>query len=373
MNWILRRTVAPLLCLALAACATVEPVPNARLLSPANVERLGPTRASITGNERGVGKSWYYTEVNGGGAGLIGAIGGAIAAAIINAAPSARAHRQASEMAELVTPDMLNKTIAAELKVVPAAPGAQAITFSDVVLTQKIINPAALDDVVEIATTYTLSEDSSVLRVVAVATYQNAAVPYQTPHTFKAKPPASETTGPLYRNAFTYFSTPLPVPTLSPELKTRLEASVRDSARDASGALPAAGTREHTAMMREVELAQDSKFSAGESSVFLTREWLTDGGVLLTREIQNAQAFIAKYLLLDINRTAVPSFTGADELLETTADDRTVRRIGAGVEAGAYVSSAANVTTPATYGNAVAVGKATVEYVRGLKRTAKGD
>jgi len=373
MTRISRRAVAPLLCLALAACATVEPVPNARLLTQANVERLGPTQVSIAGNEAGVGKSWYYTQVNGGGAGLAGAIGGAIAAAIINAAPSARAHRQASEIAELVTPEMLDKAVVAEVKAVPAVPGAQAVTFSDVVVTQKSAKSVALDDVVEIATTYTLSEDSSVLRVVAVATYQNAAVPYKTPHTFKAKPPASETTGPLYRNVFTYFSTPLPVPTLSPELKARLEASVRDSARDGSGAPPAAGSREYSSMTREIELAQDDKFSAGESSVFLTREWLTDGSARLTREIQNAHAFIAKYLLLDINRTAVPSLTGADELLETTANDRTVRRIGEGVEAGAYVSSAANVTTPATYGNAVAIGKATVEYVRGLKRTAKGD
>jgi hypothetical protein len=64
---------------------------------------------------------------------------------------------------------------------------------------------------------------------------------------------------------------------------------------------------------------------------------------------------------------------GTDELLETGADDRTVRRVGTGVEAGSYVSSAANVTDPATYGNAVAVGKATTEYVKELRRQAKAE
>jgi hypothetical protein len=373
MNSIFRRAVAPVFCLALGACATVEPVPNARLLSSAHMEQLGPTRVSVTGSESGVGKSWYYTEVNGAGAGLAGAIGGAIAAAIINAAPAARANRQANEIAELITPETLNRSITAEFETLAAAGGELPIRFSDVILTQKTVNPGALDDVVEIATTYTLSEDSSVLRVVAVATYQNAALPYRTPHTFQKQPPASETTGPLYRNTFTYYSTPLPLPALSPELKERLVASVRDSARDESGALPAEGSREHKSMMREVELAQDDKFTPGESSVFLAREWLKDEGARLMREIRNAHAFIAHYALLDLNRAAIPSLTGVDELLETTADDRTVRRIGSGVEAGSYVSSAANVTEPATYGNAVAVGKATVEYVRGLKRSAKGD
>jgi ornithine cyclodeaminase/alanine dehydrogenase-like protein (mu-crystallin family) len=76
---------------------------------------------------------------------------------------------------------------------------------------------------------------------------------------------------------------------------------------------------------------------------------------------------VAKYVALDINRTAVPSLVGTDELLETSADDRTVRRIGSGVQAGSYVSSAANVLSPATYGNTIAIGATTQEYVRGLR------
>jgi hypothetical protein len=373
MNWFSSRAIASVLCLSLAACATPQAVPHARTLSQAHIGQLGQTPVSITGNEGGVGKSWYYTEVNGAGAGLAGAIGGAIASAIINAAPSARAHRQASEIAEVVTPETLNQSIAAAFWAVAQPPRSGAVTFSEVGLSQKLVAPGELDDVFEIATTYTLSEDSSVLRIVGVATYQNAALPYRTPHTFENKPPAAETKGPLYRNTFTYYSTPLPLPVLSPELKERLVASVTESARDETGAPPAAGTGEYRSMMREVELARDDKLSVGESSLFLTREWLQDGGARLMREIQTAHAFIATYALLDINRAVVPSIAGVDELLETTTDDRTVRRIGSGVEAGSYVSSAANVTEAATYGNAVAAGKATLEYVRGLKRETRAN
>lgn len=357
--------------LSLATGAVAAPTPNARPLSEANIERLGSTPVSVTGTEIGVGKAWYYTEVNGGGAGIAGAIGGAIAAAIINAAPSARAHRQASEVAELITAEALDSSLITELKSVATPARDHAVTFGDVALTPRPVKLAPLDDVVEIRTTYTLSEDSSVLRVVATATYKNAAIPYQTPYPFKKKPPSSETKGPLYRNVFTYYSTPLPLPVLSPELKDRLVASVQDNARDASGALPVEGSKEYKSLQRDVEDARDDKFSPAEMSVFLTREWLKDGGAKVTREVQAAHAFIAKYALLDMNRTAVPSVTGEDELLATEADDRTVRRIGSGVEAGAYVSSAANVTAPATYGTAVAVGKATDEYVRGLKRQEK--
>jgi hypothetical protein len=328
---------------------------------------LGATRASVTGTELGVAKSWFYTQVNGGGAGIAGAIGGAIAAAVINSTPSARARRQANEVAELVTPQMLNDSLAAKLRALASAPRDGAVTLSDVVVTQKVASPGALNDAIELTTTYTLAEDSSVLRVVSVATYTNPAIPYRSPYSFAKAPPKSETTGPLYRNTFTYFSTPLPVPSLTPELKERLVASVQDSLRDANGALPAEGTKEYRTLQRELELARDDRLTGGETSVFLTREWLRDRGAPLQREVDRAHEFVAKYLVLDINRTAVPSLTGTDELLETGAEDRTVRRIGSGVEAGSYVSSAANVTSPATYGNTVAVGEATQDYVRGLR------
>ena len=343
----------------------------ARPLSQANIEAIGPTRLNIVGNEQGVGKAWFYTQVNGGGAGLVGAIAGAIAAAIINAAPSARAHKQADEVAEVESVESLNAALTAKMKEeagkAAAGPG---VTFPEVALTYRSASPVALDDTVEIFTSYTLSEDSSVLRIVAVATYSNQSIPYKTPYTFTKSAPKSETKGPLYRNTFTYYSTPLPVPTLTPELRERLIANIRESARDATGAAPVEGTTEYKAMQREIDLANDDKLTPNETSLFLTREWLRNDGAMIKTEVQRAHDFVVRYLMLDINRAVVPSVTGQDELLETAADQRTVRRLGAGAEAGSYVCSAPDVTAFATYGNSIAVARSTVAYVKGLKAQA---
>lgn len=367
----MRRIVASAMCLAMAACATVEPVPTARPLSQASIDAMGPTRLSVTGNEYGVGKSWYYTQVNGGGAGLVGAIAGAIAAVIINAGPSARAHKQADEVAEVQTVEALNDSLAARMKeeAARAATGA-GVSFPEVLLTYKSVTPGALDDTVEIFTSYTLSEDSSVLRIVAVATYSNQAIPYRTPYTFTKAVPKSETRGPLYRNTFTYYSTPLPIPTLTPELRERLIANIRESAANVTGYPPVEGSTEYKTMQREIELANDDKLTPNETAFFLTREWLRDDGARIKEEVRRAQAFVARYVMLDINRTAIPSIAGEDELLETDADQRTVRRIGKGHEAGSYVCSAPDVTAFATYGNTIAVARSTVAYIKGLKAQA---
>lgn len=366
----MRKIVAPLLCLTMAACATVEPFPNARPLSQASIEALGPTRVSITGSETGVTKAWFYTDVNGAGAGMIGAIAGAIAAAIINAAPSARAHKQADEVAEIQTVQGLNDSMVARANQEVGKPAATGVSASEIVLTYKTVVPGILDDTVEINTSYTLSEDSSVMKVVAVATYSNAAMPYRTPYTFTKAVPKSETKGPLYRNTFTYYSTPLPIPTLTPELRQRLIENIQESAKDSSGALPVEGSTEWKAMQREITLANDDKLTPNEASLFLTREWLRNDGALIKQEVARAQDFIMKYVMLDLNRTAIPSITGEDELLETAADQRTVRRIGGGVEAGSYVCSAANVTSFATYGNTYAVARSTVTFMKGVKAQA---
>lgn len=355
------------LCMMLTACATVTPVPSARPLTSSSIDQLGPTRASVTGDVKGVGKSWYYTQVNGAGAGLAGAIGAAIAAAIINAAPAHRAAGQADEVATVIGPVWLNDSLAAHLKAAASKPRDHAVTISDVIVTQKTTTPGDLNDTLEVATTYTLSEDSTVLRVSATATYANAAITYRTPYAAQGQTPPSETKGPLYRNGFTYNSKPLPVPVLTPALKARLADSIRDSMRTETGALPAEGSGDYKSMLREIELAQDDKLTPGEASVFLTREWLRTNGQVLKQEIEQAHAFIARYLMIDINRTDIPSVTGTDALLEALPDDRTVRRIGSGVEAGSYVSSAGNVTSPATYGNVVASGKVTEAYVKALK------
>jgi hypothetical protein len=366
----MKKLIAASLCLALSACAAMEPYPHARPLTQAGIAAMGPTPVSVTASEAGVGKAWYYTEVNGGGS-LIGVVAGAIAAAIINAAPSYRANKQANEVAEVQTVEALNlalaDTVKAEAAKAPASPG---VTFSDVALTYKAVTPGALDDTVEIFTGYTLSEDSSVLRITATANYSNKAIAYRTPYTFKKAVPKSETTGPLYHNTFTYYSTPLPVPVLTPDLRQRLIANIQESARDEAGNAPKEGTSEYRSMMREIDLANDDKLTPTELSLFLTREWLSNDGAKIKEEVRRAHEFIGHYVLVDVNRTAVPSLEGEDELLETASDARTVRRIGRGVDAGSYVCSAPDVTAFATYGNAIAISKHTTAYINDLKAKA---
>jgi hypothetical protein len=356
-------------CMLLSGCATAELAPNARPLPESAQKTMGPTPMSLVGNQVGVGKTWYYTSTNGSGAGMIGVIASAIADAIINAAPSARAQRQAGEVADLVTVEKLNESLLAKLKAeAKAIPTGNAITVPTVALTQKFTNlQEASDDLLEVNVSYLLSEDSTVMQVTATVTYSNKALPYKTPYTFTKGVPASETKGPLYRNTFTYYSKPLPVPTLTPELKARLVESVKEAARTESGAMPDPKSQEYKALERQIELANDDKLSPTESSVFLTREWLRNKGSLLNQEISRSENFIAHYVFVDLKSTAIPSLTGTDELLETAADERTVRRIGKGVGAGSYVSSAANVTDFATYGNAVAIAKTTTAYVNKLK------
>jgi hypothetical protein len=163
----------------------------------------------------------------------------------------------------------------------------------------------------------------------------------------------------------------LPVPTLTPELRERLIANIQDSVRDESGALPAEGSDEYRAMQRELENARDDRLSKDEIAIFLTREWLRDNGALLRRELDQAHSFIARYVLLDMNRPVAPSLAGQDELLETTADQRSVRRIGAGVNAGSYVSSSGNVTSFSTYGNSIGIARVHSERIEQLRNAAR--
>ena len=123
-------------------------------------------------------------------------------------------------------------------------------------------------------------------------------------------------------------------------------------------------------MNHELENARDNNLTKDEISIFLTREWLRDHGARLHQEIEQAHEFLARYISLDMNRTAVPSITGQDELLETMADERTVRRIGLGTAAGSYISSAANVTSFSTYGNAIGVAHSNIARMENVRNAA---
>lgn len=365
--------VCALAALSLAACSTVQ-APNMRPLNASHIAAMGPTPVAVAESNNGVAKSWFMQDSSAAGAsyGLIGALVSATMDAIMNAGPSRRARQAADEIAEVMPVDALNASLTDQFRrQIAATPAGEAISVSDVSTVQKLTAPGAIDDAVEVATSYRLSEDSSTLQVLVTLTYQNAAIPYVTPYTFEGSTPKSELSGPLYRNTFTYYSRQLPVPALTPELRERLIASVQDSARDESGALPAEGTDAFKALSKELDQARDDDLTKGEIAIFLTREWIKDNGALLKAEIGNAHAFIARYALLDLNRTAVPSMTGVDEIVETQPDGRTVRRIGVGLMTGSYISSPSDVSSFATYGNAIGVARTHEQRIATLRTSAR--
>lgn len=358
----------------LAACATT-PVPNARPLNTAQIEAMGPTPVVLAEENIGVTKSWFMSNSSAVGAqfGLIGALTSAVMDAIINYGPSKRAEKSASEIAEILSLEELNASLVREFQSQAAASTAnQGVRFTEVSTDQRLIDQTPSDDAVNVSAFYVLAEDASTLRIVFNVEYHNAALPYATPYTFEGAPPKAETEGPTYRNSFTYFSQSLPAPELTPELRERLIASIQDSARDENGALPLEGTDAFKSMTKELEQAQDETLTKDEIAIFLTREWLKENGALLKAEIANAHAFAARYAQLDLNRTVVPSLDGgADAVVETQADGRTILRVGSGSTAGAYVSFAGNVGNFSTYGNAISIAKDRTERMQDLRKDSR--
>jgi hypothetical protein len=370
-----KTAVAVMSAIALVGCATAPTTPAMHPLTQNYIETLGPTPVVVSENNSGVEKSWFYTTTASAGAayGLIGALVSATMDAIINAGPSHRAKKAANEVAELISVDSINTSLSEHIRqhIQTNAIAPTAVSYSSVATTQRLVVQTPQNDAVELSVSYTLSEDASTLRVLAVAAYQNTQTPYAAPYNFGGRAPRSEQQGPAYRNTFTYYSSQLPVPTLTPELKERLVQSIQDSSRDASGALPAEGAQEFRAMNAELEKARDDTLSKDEIAIFLAREWLQDGGARLRQEIEQAHEFIARYVLLDMNRAVVPTMTGQDELLETMPDARTIRRIGVGRESGSYVSSAGNVTSFSTYGNAIAIAEVNDHRIDALRADAR--
>lgn len=360
--------------LSLAACVTVEPAPNARPLNAAHIEAIGPTTVVVAENNTGVMKSWVRQDSSAAAAsqGLIGVLVGAAIDGMMNYGPSRRARAAADELAEVMPAEALNASLVEHFtRQIAASEVGPGVTVSDVRTVQKLSSPEAVDDALEVNTSYLLSEDATTLQVTVGVDYQNAGIPYATPYTFEKAPPKSELSGPLYRNVFTYSSDQLPVPTLTAELRERLIASIHDSARDEAGALPAEGTDEWKAMNRELEDARDDRLTKAEIAIFLAREWTRNDGALLRAEIEKAHAFAARYAVLDMNRTEVPSLTGVDEVVETLSDGRTVRRVGPGVQAGSYVSVPGRVTDFVTYGNAAAIAEVNETRIRNLQEQAR--
>jgi len=369
----MRIVVAALAALSLAACAGT-PVPQARPLNASQIAAIGPTQVAVSENNTGVAKAWFYQDTSSAGAayGLIGVLVTSAMNAIINYGPGKRAQASADELATVIMPDELNASLADAFRAqMPATAPADAVSVSDVVLVQKISAPGVVNDALEVSVGYTLSEDASTLRVVVTTSYQNPQIPYQTPYAFEGSTPKAETEGPTYRNSFTYYSRQLQIPPLTPELRERLVASIRESARDEAGNPPAEDSDAYKAMMKELEEAADERLTPAEIAIFLTREWTRNNGELLKAEIASAHAFAARYAILDMNSTAVPSLEGMDEVVETMPDGRIVTRVGAGILAGSYVTTPGDATSFSTYGNALSYAQSIEARNRALNDAAR--
>jgi hypothetical protein len=369
--------------LVLSACATVEPVPTKRPMSAENAAKAGATNLTVLETNEGVQKGWFYKSSQGMAAsqGIAGAIASAIVDAIVNAGPSARARRVANEVASGITAEAINEQMLTEMRgevrTGGNAGGVSIATVSTVALPDSQIStsisgrngaPGIFDGQLLVSTQYLLSEDASTLRVRAFVRYQSVATPWKTPYAFKAAPPKNQLSGPAYLGSFTFYSDPIPAPSLTPEFKEKLVEAVTIAARLGDGSMPVAGSKEDRSYQKELERARDNTFSKDEIALFLTVEWTKDNGERLRQQVAQAHDFIAKYVIKDVNDPTVPSLTGNDERVETLANDRTVRRLGAGEEAGFYVSSSGTTSTFVTFGNTAASSVASRERNTRLDR-----
>lgn len=392
---------------AMSACATVDNVPDKRPMTAAAIEKIGETPVVIVENLNGIEKSWFFTSSQGAAAsyGLIGAFTALAIDAVANAKPSHRAAKIADKVAEVVPADGLSDALAsafarqkpddiraladvgamsppdAAVSGAGAAPETAAspvpkLTLASVARSLRLdAKEKPADGTVDIVTQYLLSEDAAALRVTATATYASAQIPYVPPYVFEKSPPKSHRGGPVYKNVFIYESDAFPLPYLSEELKADLVAAIEEEYRDESGSLPLEGDA-FEKMTSELEDARDNSLSKMEASIFLARNWISDDGGALRAEIDKAHAFIAKYVVIDLNDTAVPNVGGADRLVEELADGRTIRLVGAGPSAGSYVSAPGRAAQSlVTFGNTSKIAdvnqKRESDFKKSLKPTAK--
>lgn len=360
--------------LVLASCASqTPPFPNKRPLTQEGINAIGKTGIVVIENPFGVSKGWHRKDNSSGASSLEAALVASIIDSIANARPAGRARKVANAVGEFVKAPDLDASLVSQFtgQITPAdAPVGEGITFGSVTTRQRILMPAPMNDVIELATTYTISLDASVLLVEARASYLSSALVYSTPYTFAGKVPKSERSGPVYTNTFKYYSNQIPIPAMSPELQEDLAAAITQSYQDKKGAPPAPGSGDFRAMTKYVNYARDARLAPSELAIFREREWTRDEAALLKAEIDKAHAFIAKYLLLDLNTTAVPSLTGADEVLEMLEHDRIVRRIGTGVDSGTYVSSTGEFLGNSIFGNAIMISEEQSNRLRELQKQA---
>lgn len=353
------------------ACAT-EKQPWKRPLNLELASGMEQTNVVLVENNNGIETTWFVADNSAAGAqyGLIGALVTAAMDGMINAGPSGVAQELADDVAVVAKIDRLNAGFSERIKAAEAAE-TYHVRFGDVSSVQKITSPVATDRAVEVSISYTLSEDATALKVFAEAVYSRANTRYVTPYPYKSIP-KDELSGPLYRNSFTYESNRLALPTLTPELKATMMQSINDRFIKQYGKLPKKsgdpGFAAYNDAMRE---NNNDTLTKSEASSLVVKQWLANDGELLFAEVQAAQTFIAKYVLLDMNSFVVPDYAGQDEIVEQAEGGRVVRTVGSGSGAGRYISSPGGLTTLTTYGNAIQVAKVNTDRAEAIRAASK--
>jgi hypothetical protein len=341
----------PLAALMLTACATAPSVPLKRPMTVEAKTQIGSTDLNAVANQNGMGASWFMTQSNGGGAGLGGVIGAAIADAIINHSPAKRAKNTANEVAESIALDDLNDSL---MNALNAGTGAseEGVTISTISMIDGLQDSAVTDGTVVLKVNYMLAEDASAFKATATAYYEDADLPYVPPYVFEKKVPKAHRDGPVYRNDFVFNSSQFPQPVLTDALKEELVKAVEESYRDEDGNLPTEGS-DFKKLQKDIEDARDDKLKKSETAIFLVQRWLENDAEPMKAELSEAHSFFAKYLVADLNATDIPAFEGTDKVVETLESGRVVKVLGSGLEAGTYISEPGNVSSFTTYGNAV--------------------
>ena len=359
----LNLVVAPLICMSLplAGLCAEQDYPNQRPMTSALIEATRDIGVLIE-EGRGIEKGWrpYAAPQNPvPPSSLGGVIASGIATTIrseINDYLASRRSIRAARQADAVVPARtLAPSLIAHLQAAlsSAQAGTSPVSFREITSTAHLPEDP-VDGALVISTSYTLAESGDALRVAAVVTMYRKDFPYRTPYKFAKVTPKPERGGPVYRNRFVYQSALLPISTDRGELDRLYRAKIHTLYADSSGHEPAPDSPEGRLMAKEIESIEDHKFSPDEIAIVLMDQWLADDGALLKSEIENAHAFIAKYLLVDLRRTSVPDFHGQDEELESIGETRSVLRVGARIDSGAYVSKPLYAGFMTSFGSASA-------------------
>lgn len=363
------RKLAVILLVVLCYGCAVTPYPEKRPLTEVHKEKIMPADAVLLEDHYGIGVKWYAQDSSAAGAqyGLLGALTTAIIDAIANAGPSSRAEKAAGELGELVSTEYLNASF--ENALLSETVDSSIIGSTD---TRPSIPPMPSDKLLSIDLSYSLSQEASQLKVVAIARYADSSIPYVTPYTFeKGKTPKAQKSGAIYYNTFTYESDMLTLPEWSLELEDQLASQINERYLDADGNPPAPKSDEHKNMEKELDDARDGKLSKSEMSIFLIRSWLADDAMLVKSEIEKSHSMIAKHLVLDMQRMDIPSLDGQDTVLETLDDGRKVIMLGSTTQAGSIVSKPANVTELASWGNSVKYPEKNLKTINAMRKAAR--